>query len=152
MNTIVSDLVKGGAEGIFKGIGEAAKGIRAGITGKDVLSGSQVVELEMKLRDLELEALKADKDIALAQAAINAEDAKSGSTFRGGWRPAIGWVCAFALAYNMLLRPIVPWIVSLFNASITAMPGLEMNSLMSLTFALLGLGGFRTFEKMKGIK
>ena len=30
----------------------------------------------------------------LAQLEINKAEAASGSLFKGGWRPAVGWVCA----------------------------------------------------------
>src|SRR3546814_8920516 len=40
----------------------------------------------------ELEALKADVQVALAQIEVNKAEAQSGSLFIGGWRPAVGWV------------------------------------------------------------
>src|SRR3546814_14478526 len=38
----------------------------------------------------ELEALKADVQVALAQIEVNKAEAQSGSLFIGGWRPAVG--------------------------------------------------------------
>src|SRR3546814_9343157 len=45
----------------------------------------------------ELEALKADVQVALAQIEVNKAEAQSGSLFIGGWRPAVGWVCVVGL-------------------------------------------------------
>ena len=39
----------------------------------------------------------------LAQLEINKAEAATGSVFIGGWRPAIGWICAFGLLYNTII-------------------------------------------------
>ena len=39
----------------------------------------------------------------LAQMAINKEEASSGSLFKGGWRPCIGWICGIAFGYPFVL-------------------------------------------------
>jgi hypothetical protein len=36
------------------------------------------------------------QDLALAQIEVNKAEAASGSLFKGGWRPAVGWICAVA--------------------------------------------------------
>src|SRR3546814_18157141 len=41
----------------------------------------------------ELEALKADVQVALAQIEVKKAEAQSGRLFIGGGRPAVGWVC-----------------------------------------------------------
>lgn len=89
---------------------------------------------------------KADSD----QLAVNKAEAESGSNFRGGWRPTIGYICAAALAYQYLVRPLVPWIATAFGANVPPMPGLD-GTLTELVFAMLGLGGLRSFEKIKGV-
>ena len=38
----------------------------------------------------------------LAQIAVNKEEAASGSLFKGGWRPCVGWVCAIAFSITLL--------------------------------------------------
>ena len=73
------------------------------------------------------------------------------SLFKSGWRPYIGWVCGCGFFYQLLIRPILSWLAqNLWQWS--PMPGLEMETLMSLTFGVLGLGAYRTYEKAKGIK
>jgi hypothetical protein len=38
---------------------------------------------------------------ALAQIEVNKAEAASGSLFKGGWRPFIGWVCGIALLITL---------------------------------------------------
>jgi hypothetical protein len=88
-------------------------------------------------------------ELAKAQIGVNQAEAGNGSVFVSGWRPAIGWVCAAALGYQYLLRPLVSWGVLAAGHSLPAMPGLDEN-LWQLMMGMLGLGGLRTFEKVKG--
>jgi len=88
-------------------------------------------------------------EIAKAQISVNQTEAGNGAVFVSGWRPAIGWVCACALAYQYLIRPIVSWGVVAIGHPLPAMPGLDEN-LWQLMMGMLGLGGLRTFEKVKG--
>lgn len=110
---------------------------------------------EAKLRVLELAqkgelaAMDADMRLALGQMEINKAEAST-DLFRGGWRPACGWVCAAGLAYTFLLRPILPWVAGLFGANVEAMPDIDTDTLMVLLTGMLGLGGLRTVERIKG--
>lgn len=101
------------------------------------------------------ELLKAAQDqdfqLSLAQIRVNEEEAKSDNIFKSGWRPAIGWICVFGLAYNFVIYNLLLWLVATFSLSITP-PPLMSDILMELVFAMLGLGSLRTFEKVKGIK
>lgn len=85
-----------------------------------------------------------------AQMEVNKAEAGSGSLFIGGWRPAIGWVCAAAVAYTYLLVPLGMWLAFVIGKPIAKPPVLDAN-LWELMFAMLGLGGLRTFEKIKGV-
>lgn len=97
----------------------------------------------------ELATLDADLRLMLAQADINKAEAST-DLFRGGWRPACGWVCAAGLAYTFLLRPVLPWLASLAGADVQAMPEIDTDTLMVLLTGMLGLGGLRTVERIKG--
>jgi len=77
------------------------------------------------------------------QAQINEQEAKHRTIFVAGWRPFIGWVCAFALAYNFIIRDLLVWWVGVESAP----PALQMEHLMTVLIGMLGLGGMRTFEK-----
>jgi Holin of 3TMs, for gene-transfer release len=85
-----------------------------------------------------------------AQTDINKVEASNPSLFVSGWRPAIGWVCALALAYQYLLRPLSGTIASLFGVTLPPLPGLDEN-LWQLMMGMLGMGGLRTFEKIQGV-
>lgn len=110
---------------------------------------------EAKLRVLELAqkgelaAMDADMRLALGQMEINKAEAST-DLFRGGWRPACGWVCAAGLAYTFLLRPVLPWVAGLFGSNVEPMPDIDTDTLMVLLTGMLGLGGLRTVERIKG--
>lgn len=77
-----------------------------------------------------------------AQADINKIEAASDSSFKSGWRPALGWVCVAGFSYQLLARPF------LIGAGYDY-PALDMETLASLTFGMLGLAGYRTIERIK---
>lgn len=97
----------------------------------------------------EFKEIEAELAKTVGQLEINKIEAASPNVFVAGWRPAIGWICAFALAYQLILRPIGGWIMeSWLGWKIP--PTLELETLMTLLFGMLGLGTFRTIEKVKG--
>lgn len=98
----------------------------------------------------QLELLKALQEADTSQNEVNAEEAKSSSIFVAGWRPAIGWVCALALAYQYLLVPLGTWGLDLAHIVVPTPPTLS-DDLWQLMFGMLGMGGLRTFEKIKGL-
>ena len=78
-----------------------------------------------------------------AQAEINKIEAASDSSFKSGWRPALGWVCVAGFSYQLLARPF------LIGAGFAGFPDLDMPTLSALTFGMLGLAGYRTIERIK---
>jgi hypothetical protein len=96
----------------------------------------------------EFKALEADLQMALAQAKINEAEAGSSDPFRGGWRPAAGWVCSIGLGYTFLLQPLLAWLSAAQGWPLP--PKIDMDTLMGLLMGMLGLGGFRTFERVRG--
>jgi hypothetical protein len=91
------------------------------------------------------------QELALSQIEVNKAEAASGSIFKGGWRPAIGWVCASAFAYHFVLQPLIVFGVLTAGVELPALPEFDMASLMTVMMGMLGLGGLRTYEKQKGI-
>lgn len=91
------------------------------------------------------------QEIALAQIEVNKAEAASGSTFKGGWRPFIGWTCGVAFAYHFVLQPLLVFGVTVAGVTLPPLPTFDMSSLMTVLGGLLGLGGLRTFEKYKGV-
>jgi len=114
---------------------------------------TKAAEAKMKMLELaqngELAVLAAEKEMALGQIKVNEVEA-SGTPMQRNWRPAAGWVCVFGLAYQFLLMPLLPWIMAVFGVATPPMPPIDNQSLMGLLMGLLGLGGFRTFERIKG--
>jgi hypothetical protein len=88
--------------------------------------------------------------VTSAQTDINKVEAASTNWFVAGGRPAVIWICAAALALNLVLGPLFVWGASLVGRP-TPFPTLDPNLLMALLFPLLGLGAARTFEKVKGV-
>jgi hypothetical protein len=91
------------------------------------------------------------QELAKGQLEVNKAEAASGSVFKGGWRPAIGWVCASAFAYHFVLQPIILFVALAAGIDMPALPEFDMASLMTVMMGMLGLGGLRTYEKQKGI-
>ena len=118
-----------------------------GIAGKVLDKFIQDKDLKAKLQhEMDMQLHNAN----LAQIDVNKAEAASGSIFKGGWRPFVGWVCGVAMLYHFLLQPII--VFTLSAAGITFdLPQFDMGSLMTILMGLLGLGGLRRFQKHKGI-
>ncbi len=91
------------------------------------------------------------QQLALAQVEVNKAEAASGSVWKGGWRPFVGWVCGTAFAYHFVIQPLAIFIVAAYGMEIPALPEFDMGQLMTVLMGMLGLGGLRSFEKSKGV-
>lgn len=100
--------------------------------------------------DMEAALIKASNEAALAQVEVNKIEAGHSSVFVAGWRPAIGWVCAAALAWAFIVAPVASWTMAALGVRET-LPAIGTDNLFELVLAMLGLGGLRTFEKMRGV-
>lgn len=87
----------------------------------------------------------------LAQLDINKLEAQSTSLFVSGWRPAIGWVCGVALTYAAVIEPLVRFVAVVGFGYVGAFPVLDTDITLQILLALLGLGGYRSIEKIKGV-
>lgn len=85
-----------------------------------------------------------------SQNEVNKQEAASTSLFVAGWRPAIGWICSAALAYQYVVCPLAIWLSYAAGHPFPKPPTLD-DTLWQLMFGMLGMGGLRTFEKMKGV-
>lgn len=84
------------------------------------------------------------------QTAINAVEAANDNLFVSGWRPFMGWTCGVAYAYAFVLQPFMTFGFNAFGHPV-ALPTLGLAELSPVLLGMLGLGGMRTFEKMKGV-
>lgn len=84
------------------------------------------------------------------QVEINKVEAANPQLFVAGWRPFIGWVCGVALGYTYIIAPFWAWVLVVWYPGVL-LPTLPTDNLFELVLAMLGLGGLRTFEKIKGV-
>lgn len=107
----------------------------------------QQLQLQGQLND-ELAQLQA---ITVNQTDVNKVEAANPSMFVAGPRPAIMWVCAIALFFQYVGRPLISvgFIVAGKPLSVP-LPGLD-DTLWQLMFGLLGLGAMRSYDKVKGV-
>jgi len=87
----------------------------------------------------------------LAQLEINKAEAASGSLFKGGWRPAVGWICAIAFGYHFVLQPLLVFVLTASGVDLPDLPEFDMGTLLTVLGGMLGIGGLRTVEKAKGL-
>ena len=103
---------------------------------------------QLKLLELQqsgdLARLAAETKLAEGQLDINKIEAGNANLFVSGWRPSIGWLCSLSLAYQFLVRPLL---VTFGHEA----PPLDMGDLLTILLGMLGLGGLRSFEKVKGV-
>ena len=137
------------------GIRNLIAGPVLGIIGKLIPDKAAAAAAQVELQKLaasgaiqeELAQLQA---VTTAQSDINKVEAGSSKLFVSGWRPMIGWVCASALAFQYLVRPLVGAGFTVAGHPVPALPGLDDN-LWQLMFGMLGMGTLRTAEKFKGV-
>jgi hypothetical protein len=87
----------------------------------------------------------------IAQIDVNKVEAANPNVWVSGARPALLWICAVGFAWHYILYPALFFLGSVFH--VTGMPtksGID-GGLFELAIALLGLGGLRTYEKIKGV-
>lgn len=104
---------------------------------------------EQKKNEFLMELAKQLHDANFRQTEINKIEAQHKSIFVSGWRPFIGWVCGSALAYQFILRDFISYLMKLFGSSAELPPSLDISQLISILLAMLGMAGYRTFEKIK---
>ena len=100
--------------------------------------------------EMELQLVQAANAAAMAQIDVNKIEAGHSSVFVAGWRPSIGWVCAAGLAWAFVVAPVASWALLVLGIK-AELPAIQFDHLFELVLAMLGIGGLRTFEKMRGV-
>ena len=100
--------------------------------------------------EAEKQQLAAAVMVIQGQLDINKEEAKSPSLFVSGWRPALGWICGLACAWNWVGLPIAKLGLALYGVTIELSPA-DVSEMMPILLGMLGLGGLRSYEKIKGV-
>ena len=116
-----------------------------------------LITTDKERMQLGLEGRKLDQAIDLAQIGVNNTEAQHASVFVAGWRPAIGWIGAAAMAYQFLLYPMLTWVWALAQANgylpagTQPPPVLDADQLWVILSGILGIAGMRSFEKSRGV-
>ena len=108
------------------------------------------LELQTKLMSQELEVMKVLAQADTNQTEINKEEAKSSNLFVSGWRPSLGWVCSSAFGWVYVVEPMLSFFLTAIGHPVS-LPKIEFGEMSSILLGMLGLGGMRTFEKIKGV-
>jgi len=114
------------------------------------LAGTVINKIWPDKTEQEKQQLAAAVMVIQGQIETNKVEAASPSLFTSGWRPAIGWVCGLACAWNWIGLPIAKLILSLYGHPITLTPA-DVGEMMPILMGMLGLGGLRTVEKINGV-
>lgn len=105
----------------------------------------------------EIEAYQAETERMEGQTRINETEAQHRSIFVAGWRPAIGWIGAAAMAYQFIAYPMLVWGWHTMQAAgwvslgLAPPPMLDTEALWVILTGILGLGAARTAEKIKQV-
>ena len=121
---------------------------------KQTLSGmtpEQLLESKKLDYDFQMFCKEHDIKLQLAQIDVNKEEARNTNWFISGWRPAAGWVCVFGLAYAAVVEPMIRFVAMVVFGYSGAFPVLDIMLLGEILFGMLGLGAYRTFERVKGV-
>ena len=108
-----------------------------------------IVDKDLKVK-LQHELETAIHSANLAQLEVNKSEAAHKSIFVAGWRPFVGWVCGVSLAYHFIVAPLLQFGFALSGME-QELPEFDFSQLSTVLMGMLGLGGLRTFEKMKGV-
>lgn len=146
------------AEGVGNGVSNVIESVRFALTGD--LPPEERIRLEellVRLKELEAKMLE-------GQVKINMKEAESPNLFKSAWRPAIGWIGVLGIFYHFIVFPTLQWWVTIKGLSFDTvnkagdivstpmiLPSIDTAGLFSLVLGMLGIGGYRTYEKYKNI-
>lgn len=116
------------------------------IIGKFVPDADKRIEAQLELAKIADNAMARDTQLLQGQLEINKLEASSENLFVSGWRPGLGWLGVAALGYTWILAPVVKAIFKLEE-----LPIISPDQIYPIIYAMLGIGGLRTIEKLKGV-
>ncbi len=97
----------------------------------------------------ELQTAILDANLASSQIDVNKAEAQSDKLFVSGWRPFIGWVCGAAFSWEYCFKPLLVFLLVASGHPVPVLPELGLTEMMPVLMGILGLGGLRTYEKIK---
>lgn len=147
MLSVLKDLSAGTVSGVFDGIRKLISEFHQSPEEK-----SKALQAVM---DFETRLYQVAASIDLAQIETNREEAKHTSLFVSGWRPFVGWACGGGLAYEVIVRDLLNWILTVAGAlggvSVPLLPVVGSDILATTLLSMLGMASIRTFEKLRGV-
>lgn len=119
--------------------------------GKDLIGRFFPDPAQKAAAEMELVRLAAAGELqqVIAQLEINAREAQHASVFVAGWRPFFGWAGGAAFIYSTIVQPLLAWLAAVKGWPVP--PSLNMDLLWVVITGMLGIGGLRSIEKVKGV-
>ncbi|MBW8888797.1 MAG: hypothetical protein JF616_13665 [Fibrobacteres bacterium] len=158
--SFISSMFSGGIGDVVEKVGDAIH--------KNVTSDKERMALDNEAakaaQDFNIKLAQMDTDLAKGQIDVNLEESKNPHLFVAGWRPFIGWLCGITLGIMFIPKCIVMtifWGLQAYRNAhgdgqpmpqLPEFPDLGSGQMLGLVSAMLGLGGLRTFEKVKGVE
>ena len=123
----------------------------AGINAVAGVVGGVIDRLWPNKTEREKAELQAAMLVVQGQLEVNKVEAASSSVFVAGWRPFIGWVCGAACAWNWIGLPVAKALLIAFGGPVLDLSPADLTEMLPVLMGMLGLAGYRTFEKTKGV-
>ena len=114
------------------------------------LANSVINKIWPDKTEAEKQQLAAAVMVIQGQLEVNKAEASHPSVFVSGWRPAIGWVCAAACAWNWVGLPVAKLGLALGGVDV-ALEQADISEMFPILLGMLGLAGYRSYEKVKGV-
>jgi hypothetical protein len=129
------------------GVSDKTKdGIERALMGMTAADMIRLKELDHEFRRFMAEN---STKLQLAQLDVAREEAKSVNWWVAGARPFILWTCGVAFAYAAVVEPLLRF-VAVVGGYDGQFPALDTTITMQVLFGMLGLGAYRTVEKVTG--
>jgi dienelactone hydrolase len=118
--------------------------------GKSLLNRLFPDPAEKARAEMEMMTLLQTQDLqrVLAQLEVNAKEAANPSLMVSGWRPFVGWCCGAGFLWATIGQPVFAWVA--VAKGWPAPPQIDTEVLLYVLGGMLGLGGLRSIEKVKG--
>lgn len=114
-------------------------------------SDEERAKMAIEAQKAETDAYRAETERVAGQTEINKAEAQHASVFVSGGRPFIMWVCGFAMAYVSVIEPIARFVARVMFDYTGEFPTIDTDLTMQVLFGILGLGAYRSFEKVKNV-
>lgn len=157
--SFISTLFSGGVGDVVEKVGNAIH--------QNVTSDKERIALDNEAKkaeqDFTLKLAQMDTDLAKGQNDVNMKEAENPHLFVAGWRPFIGWLCGIVLGIVFIPKALALTGFWGYQAYLTysgdlrtlpplpPFPDLGTSDVIALLMSMLGIGGLRTFEKVKGV-